>query len=240
MELLALISFDATRAWITDRGFTGGVLIVFLLLFACGVGFPMPEDIPLIISGAFLCTSPERWAIVGFACWAGIIGGDVCLYFLARRYGLEITKAPLIGKHVTRERIEYVEQLFDKYGVGVVAICRMFAGIRGAMVIAAGATRFSFWKFVIADSLAAIVSGGLFMILGWWVGSKIDDELIREFKHFFFAGAIFVAAIFIIWMIIRKRRHSDRSLHPVIAAEEKVVDKLVERSAGQPSGASDN
>ena len=42
----------------------------------------------------------------------------------------------------------------------------MFAGIRGAMVVAAGAMRFNFIKFVIADGLAALVSGGLFVWLG--------------------------------------------------------------------------
>lgn len=239
MELLALISFDAIREWITTQGFAGGVLVAFLLLFACGLGFPMPEDIPLIISGAFLCTTPKSWAIVGFACWAGIIGGDVCLYFLSRKFGLEITKAPLIGKHVTRERIEYVEKLFEKYGIMVVAVCRLFAGVRGAMVIAAGATKYNFVKFLIANSIAAIVSGGLFMLLGWWVGSKINDEVIREFKHYFTGGAIVLACGLLVWIIVQKRRHSHRSLHPVIAAEEKVVDKLVEKSH-QTTGVSEN
>jgi len=230
MMFLAFISFDRIREWITTQGFVGGTLVCFLLLFACGLGFPMPEDIPLIIAGAFLCTTPERWAIVGFACWAGIIGGDCCLYFLARRYGLEITKVPIIGKHVTIERIRYVEGLFDKYGVGVVATCRLFAGVRGAMVIAAGAIKFNFFKFVIADSLAAIVSGGLFMLLGNWVGSKIDDATIHRFKHYFTGGAVVLVCAFIIWIIIRRNRNRKLHPHPIIAVEEKVVDTLAAKS----------
>jgi membrane protein DedA with SNARE-associated domain len=236
--LLLAISFDTIRNWITTQGFEGGVLIAFLLLFACGLGLPMPEDIPLIISGAFLCTTPTRWAVVGFACWAGIIGGDCCLYFMARRYGLEITRLPLIGKHVTRERIEYVEGLFEKYGVGVVAICRLFAGVRGAMVIAAGAIKYNFIKFIIADSIAAVVSGGMFMLLGYWVGSKINDATIREFKHYFTGGAIALAAIFIAWILWKRKKNRNAHPHPIVAVEEKVVDRLASSAhdASRPQG----
>src|SRR5690349_13274385 len=163
MEIIAF-SFATIQGWIS----TGGFLVLFLLLFACGLGLPLPEDIPLIIAGALLVKSPTTWVIGGICAWTGIIGGDCVLYYLGRRFGLEITRLPFIGKHVTKERIQRVEELFNQYGVGVVAVGRLFAGIRGAMVVAAGATKFNFWKFLIADGLAAVVSGGLFMILGHW------------------------------------------------------------------------
>ena len=76
---------------------------------------------------------------------------------------------------MTREGIVKAEVLFDRWGIWVVAIGRMFAGVRGAMVVAAGATRFNFTKFVVADGLAALVSGGLFMGLGYWAGIKLGN-----------------------------------------------------------------
>src|SRR5215216_7168868 len=99
--LLALISFNKIQTWVTERGFTGGVIVIFLLLFACGLGLPLPEDIPLIIAGAFLCTDTHSWIITGTAAWCGIIGGDCVLYYMGRRYGMEITRVPFVGKHVT-------------------------------------------------------------------------------------------------------------------------------------------
>jgi len=56
-----------------------------LLLFACGLGLPLPEDIPLIVAGAVLCTSTKSWVITAIACWCGIIGGDCIIYFMGRR-----------------------------------------------------------------------------------------------------------------------------------------------------------
>ena len=73
-----------------------------------------------------------------------------------------------------------MKKLFDKYGVGVVGIGRLFAGIRGAMVICAGTIRFNFVTFIIADGLAAVVSGGLFMLLGHWLAGELSREADRS------------------------------------------------------------
>jgi membrane protein DedA with SNARE-associated domain len=220
MEFLIGFSFDQIQGWIQ----AGGYVMLFGLLFACGLGLPMPEDIPLIIAGALIAKNQMTWAIAGTCAWCGIIGGDCVLYYMARRYGMNITKAPLIGKHVTRERIEWVEGMFEKYGVGVVAVCRLFAGVRGAMVIAAGAIKFNFIKFVIADGIAALISGGLFMLFGWWVGSKLTPELIKEFKHWFLIGGILLVIGLVAW-IVWKRRHPGAT--PVFNVEQKVVERVV-------------
>jgi membrane protein DedA with SNARE-associated domain len=229
--------FTTVQHWVTTRGFTGGVIIVFMLLCLCGLGLPLPEDIPLIISGAFLCTDTRTWIITGIACWLGILCGDTILYMMGRRYGLEITRVPYIGKHVTRERIRYVESLFEKYGVGVVGIGRLFAGIRGAVVICAGAIRFNYVKFIIVDGLAAIVSGGLFMLLGHWIGEQLNDPVaqhkIHEFKEVFLAGGMVVALGFVLFILWRRRHRQavegveEKLVTRVAAVEKKVTDTLV-------------
>jgi membrane protein DedA with SNARE-associated domain len=246
--LLALISFSKIQNWVTERGYTGGVIIVFLLLFACGMGMPLPEDIPLIIAGAFLCTDTKSWIITGTACWCGIIGGDCVIYMMGRKYGMEISRVPLIGKHLTRERVERVEKLFADYGVGVVGVGRLFAGIRGAVVFVAGAIKFNFWKFLIVEGLAAVISGGHFMLLGHWIGEKLNDPVaqkkIHEFKEIVFFTAGFIACgvfVFVIW-----RRRNVEKLHDVeekvatkvIAAERAVAEKIVQ-VVKKPSGDGD-
>jgi membrane protein DedA with SNARE-associated domain len=223
MELLAFFSIDAVQHWITPQGWWGGAFLSFALLFACGLGFPMPEDIPLIITGAFLCQGEylpmwQEWLIVGSLNWAGIIGGDVCLYWLARRYGRNITRVPIIGKHVTLERMDKVRGWFDRYGMGVVAVGRLFAGIRGIMVVTAGTIRFNFAKFLIADGAAAIVSGGLFMLLGHYVGKTLDDHVLERFKHWFIAGAIVLAVLLIAYILWRRKTH------------KRVADAVVDRA----------
>ncbi len=183
----------------------GGYFLLFGLLFSCGLGLPLPEDIPLLLAGFAVAQGKMNIVVAGALAWSGIIGGDIVLYHFGKKYGLHITKIPFIGKHVTEKRIARAEHLFERYGVWVVAVGRLFAGIRGAMVVAAGATRFNFMKFLIADGLAALVSGGMFIALGWWGGKSIGDpakvaEKIAPYKHWISLGILLVAVLVILWI----------------------------------------
>ena len=75
-----------------------------------------------------------------------------------------------------------------------------------------------------AGVLGAIVSGGLFLILGHWLGGKLMEpetqKKIHEFKEWFAAGAVVVGIGLVVWIIWRKR-NSQR----IIAAEVKIVEK---------------
>lgn len=201
---------------------SGGYLVLFGLLFSCGVGVPIPEDVPLLVAGALVGSGHMHLAAAAIVAWCGIIGGDCVLYYLGRRYGLNITKLPLIGKHVTKERIFKAERLFDHYGVWVVAVGRLFAGIRGAMVIAAGTIKYHFAKFVIADGLAAVVSGGLFLLLGRAFGKNLTmvAEEIHKYGGWIFAGVAVLLSVFIVTKIIgARKRHIERQaeIHEEIA-----------------------
>ena len=81
----------------------------------------------------------------------------------------------------------------------------------------------NFLKFVIADGLAALVSGGLFVALGVWFGNNLDT--VKAKMHEFKVGlAIFgvVAAIALVAYIIwRKKTHKT----PTQAVLDKAIEK---------------
>jgi membrane protein DedA with SNARE-associated domain len=192
-----------------------GYGVLFGLLLSCGLGVPLPEDIPLVVAGYFIGNGQMHPAIAGLCAWFGIIGGDCLLYGIGRRYGLEITKVPLIGRHISRERIDRAHVLFEKYGIWVVAVGRLFAGIRGAMVVTAGTIRFKFSHFILADGLAAVVSGGLFMFLGYkvrvWFGSLEHIEiLIKHSERRVLLGLIVAVTLFSLWKWWKNKRKQAR------------------------------
>jgi membrane protein DedA with SNARE-associated domain len=208
MPFLSLVSPERVEAWVA----WGGPLVIFVLLFACGLGLPLPEDIPLLIGGYFVGQGKMHLAVVGVLAWVGIIGGDCVLYWLSRRYGMNVTRLPLIRHHVTEKRILWAEQKFERHGIWVVAVCRMFAGIRGAMVVAAGAIRFNFLKFLIADGLAALVSGGLFVYLGYLAGKHLGSvadlrKRIKHYEHYVLIGFIVIVAVLVAYFVWRHRRN---------------------------------
>src|SRR5882724_4242629 len=157
---LTLLFLEFFEQWVRARIEAGSYIVLFGLLFACGLGLPLPEDIPLLIAGAMVATGKMKLAIACVCAWCGIVGGDVVLYNLGKKFGLEARRIPGVGRHLNEKRIQQVHGMFERWGVWVVAVGRMFAGIRGAMVFVAGSTRFTFWKFLLADGIAALFSGG--------------------------------------------------------------------------------
>src|SRR5437588_7629979 len=77
--------------------YAGGYFVLFGLLFACGLGLPLPEDIPLLVAGAMVATGRMHLALAAVCAWCGIIGGDIVLYHLGKKFGLEVTRIPVIG-----------------------------------------------------------------------------------------------------------------------------------------------
>ena len=197
-------SVDALKLVERWMGTDWGYGVLFGLLLSCGLGVPLPEDIPLLLAGYFVANGQMNLFIAAICAWCGIIGGDCILYGLGRLLGLEITKVPVIGTHISKQRLEKVHVLFEKYGVWVVAIGRLFAGIRGAMVVTAGAIRFTFWHFIVADGLAAIMSGGMFMALGY-MGRKRFGSLehikrkVEESQREVLAVLVVALLFFALW-----------------------------------------
>lgn len=206
----------------------GGYYVLFSLLFACGLGLPLPEDIPLLISGMFIAQGHMNLLIAAIVAWCGIIGGDCVLYHIGKKLGVNASRVPLLGRHVTRARIERAEALFAKWGIWVVAVGRLFAGIRGAMVVAAGATRFNFVKFVIADGLAALVSGGLFIglgyLVGYWGGSlEHMRHMVHRYDRRILAILIVAGVLAAVYFWWRHKRHK--------AIADVAMEKAVKKAA---------
>ena len=207
---------EHVQAWMERYGY----FALFGVLFSCGLGFPLPEDVPLLIAGAFVSTGRMNLALAAIAAWCGIIGGDIVLYHLGKSFGLEVKRIPVIGRHLNEQRIMQVHGMFEKWGVWVVAVGRMFAGIRGTMVIVAGTIRFTFWKFLIADGLAAVVSGGLFLALGYIFGRRMEwlKEHVERGKKWSMLVVLVVAVIAALWIYLHRREKRDEKRGKVEAA----------------------
>src|SRR4051812_8429816 len=225
MDLLAMIHLERV-AELMDIGIAG-YFVLFGLLFSCGLGMPLPEDIPLLVSGMLVGQHRMHVWAVAICAWCGIIGGDCVLYYMGHRFGLNITKVPFIGKHISKERILQAEHLFEKYGIWVVAVGRLFAGIRGAMVVAAGTIRFNFIKFIIADGLAALVSGGLFVWLGIKFGENLNyiERQITRYSRLVFILVALAVIGFVMSIWLRKRRHTRSAAELAADAIEQVAEE---------------
>lgn len=203
--------------------FTYFALIGVLLL--AGMGVPIPEDIPLIISG-WLC-NPEHSPIVVNALegaatptvpnlylmiaagMVGVLAGDSIVFSIGRR-GIDTNN--FVARHLRKvmhsKRREKVERHFARHGNLTVFAGRFMPGFRSIVFAFAGLSRMSYFRFLLIDGLAALVSVPFFVWLGFHFAEDINRvfKAIERVKEFLLPIIVVVAAGAVLLYMVRRRR----------------------------------
>jgi membrane protein DedA with SNARE-associated domain len=158
----------------------------------------------------------------------GKLSGDFCLYRIGYKLGPRASESKHFGKLLRRDRVERVQRFFDKYGMGTILMVRFLPGLRAPTYLIAGITRFSGWKFVIADGIAALVSAPLLTWLGYRYGEGVLDR-IEHSGRWAVIGFVALVAIAVGVKLLMRRRARSR------AKAEATVDGRVEGPALPPA-----
>ena len=180
------------------------VYFLFFLLISCGLGLPIPEDIPLIALGYIWHledTSAFKAFLAGFA---GVLIGDVALYFIGQKFGPELFKHKILLKIFDPSRINRTKARFRKYGLWVVFFGRFVAGVRAVVFFTSGATRIPFRKYILVDFLATLISVPVWIGLGSYFGDEIDDllHIVKSSKEVAFWAVIGLISLYVLIKII--------------------------------------
>jgi membrane protein DedA with SNARE-associated domain len=189
------------------------LLGVFVLLLACGMGMPMPEDIILVTAGyvSYMYPSSVNIYYLLFISMAGVLLGDSVIFHFGRRFGPRVMKLPVLRGILTPARLEKMEGYFQSYGDRIIFMGRFMAGVRAPLFMTAGVLGHPYGKFILYDGLAATISVPLLVLMANHFGEEIDQlkhMLIRTQKALF----IIIPAVVIIWLVFRKfavRREAD-------------------------------
>ena len=174
--------------YLIDFFSTYGYFAVFIVLIACGMGMPVPEDVTLIAGGVICALSkstshhlhPEIMFLTAFT---GVIIGDGTMFFMGRRLGSKVTRLPGVRRIITEKVYGEIQAKVLKYGDKILFVARFLPGIRAPIYIMAGVShRVSYLKFVIMDGLAAIISVPLLVYLGYFFANDLD-VILNYVKH---------------------------------------------------------
>ncbi|MFH1747457.1 MAG: DedA family protein [Planctomycetota bacterium] len=149
-------------------------VLLGILVFA-SLGLPIPEDFPLIAAGVLLKTHPglaSWWGTIAVA-MLGIMTGDLVLYRLGRMWGMDVVNHRFVRRLITPVRLQRTIDKFHKYGTWFCFFGRFFMGVRAVMCMTAGATRFPYWRFFLADFSGALLSVPFFVFLGYWFAGML-------------------------------------------------------------------
>lgn len=182
------------------------------VLFLCGLGLPLPEEVPILTSAILSQTGHLKpWWALG-ACMFGVMAGDSIMYYLGRRWGNHVLEHRLSRKLLTVERQRAIQAYFAKYGAGIIFGARFLPGIRAALFLSAGTMNVTFWTFLAMDGAAALLSVPASFWLAYLFTDKLQDLLnLREHVHLWAIG--FLALGLLLWLVLHRfweKRHPPR------------------------------
>jgi len=190
-----------------------GYVGVFSLLVACGLGVPLPEDIALIGGGILAGIGPPRgvgsvWLMmcVGLC---GILVGDSIIFKAGKDHGDALLDTRL-GRHIPRDRVAKVRELFAKHGSKFIMVARFLPGVRAVTYFVAGSSKVPYYVFALYDGLAALLSAPVWVYLGFWMYRHHAMRRAQAIAHRFQLTLISIMAVGVlvglVVFLVRRRK----------------------------------
>jgi len=180
---------------------------ILAVLFACGLGLPIPEDITLFAAG-FLAYK-GRITLFG-ALIVGLLGvlvGDTFMYLIGRNFGRRVFGWPMFRRMFTPDRIRLAEEKIHNNARIICFTSRFAPGLRAPVYITSGILRVPFTTFILMDGLAALISVPVWVLLAYYLGDKVE-MLLGIAKNAKIGFAILLLLLIVAYIVrkVRKRR----------------------------------
>lgn len=154
-----------------------GYLGIFLTLIASGLGFPIPEELPVVTAGVLVGhdESTLKWYIMLPVVMAGVVISDAFLYGMGRLWGTRILNLKWVQRRLlTPEKRSEIEKNLHDRGIAVLLGARLLPGIRTPIFLLAGMMRVPLGRFMLADALYAIPGVNLL----FWLAYFLTDQAL--------------------------------------------------------------
>jgi membrane protein DedA with SNARE-associated domain len=203
---------------------TWGTPGIFVGILLTGLGFPMPEELPIVLGGALVAGHHAEWWIMLPTCIVAVVIGDSFLYWIGLLWGSKLVERPFIRKHLlTPERMQKITQNFHDYGIRILLFARLTPGLRAPIFLTAGITKLPLARFIFADGIYAIPGVSILFGLGYAFTDQIVELIQNEagkVKAIIFLILLAVVGGYIAYRFLRK---------PVLTGNPEEMPKFMER-----------
>src|SRR6516165_6519533 len=185
-----------------------GLWVILLLVLLEDFGIPVPGETILIAGSVYAGAGRLNVVAVGVIAFFAAVLGDNIGFAIGHFGGRAL--ALRWGKYVflTEERLAKAEYFFDHHGARIIVVARFIEGLRQANGIIAGISGMHWRRFVVFNALGAALWVGTWVTLGYVAGNHIGTiyHYITQYSYYVLIAAAVLAATFIIWHVVRRRR----------------------------------
>ena len=186
-------------------------LMSFALLILAGLGFPISEDIVMIVSGAMAATLTLKYTVViAIACFCGAYFGDVASHCIGKFFlGKAIIKEDnhrFIKKLIPIEKLNKAEKYFAAHGKKTLFFGRFIPfGARNILFITSGLLKMRLKTFMIIDSIALLTCMSITFSLGYIFSSnfRILFSYVDKYKVFILYVVIGIISFILLKKLIK-------------------------------------
>ncbi|WP_431952541.1 DedA family protein [Actinacidiphila sp. bgisy167] len=173
-----------------------GYLAVALLVLLDNGGIPVPGQTVLVVAAAYSGTGRMDIAGVVALAVAAAVAGDCLGYLIGRSGGRALVHR--WGRYVllTPERFARGEEFFARRGELVVLFARFVDGLRQTNGIIAGTAGMGWWRFLLFNTLGAVLWVGVWAGLAFAAGTRIGTlyAWLARFQLYALIAVVLVAA----------------------------------------------
>ncbi len=168
---------------------------IFVVLFVAGLGVPIPEELPIITAAVLAHQELARWWIALPVCIAGVLSGDVVLYWSGRHWGERLLNWRVARLVLNAERETRLKAAYRRHAIKTVFTARHVMGLRAAAFLTAGIARVPFGKFLAVDSLAALLSVPVGFGLAYFFTDQLEQVMADVHRVQRWLGLLAVLAV---------------------------------------------
>jgi len=197
--------------------FLGGYVYLglWLIVFAetgLAVGFFLPGDSMLVVSGLFAAANKLNVWLVMLAFFLGSVIGDSTGYWTGRWMG-----KTLFNREDSRifkpSRVEKAHAFFEKYGVKTVILARFVPIVRTFAPLVVGAAEMPYSRFLPFSILGGLLWITTMVLAGFFLGSVIENAFNIKLEDHIEKVVIVVVAISLLPPLIEFLRHKYGKMH---------------------------
>jgi membrane protein DedA with SNARE-associated domain len=198
---------------------------LFLVLLAAGLGLPLPEDIPLVAAGWLVHHGGAHLYGMIAVGLVGVLVGDTILFTAGRRYGMHLVEHRWLRWVAKPWLVERARARYQAHGAKIMFAARFMPGLRSALFLIAGTFRIPYWKFLLIDGSAALISVPTWILLSYKFSGDVEALLRKaRFTSYMVAAVVIVAVVaWILWEYyhnLRKREVAQAELQSLLNAAE--------------------
>jgi len=183
-----------------------GLWFVVFAETGLAVGFFLPGDSLLVVSGLFAAAGKLNVAFVLLAFFLGSVLGDSTGYWTGRFMG-----KTLFNRESSRlfkpSRVEKAHAFFEKYGVKTVILARFVPIVRTFAPLVVGAAEMSYAKFLAFSVIGGLLWISSMVLAGYFLGGVIERALNIRLEDHIEKVVIVVVAISLLPPLIEYLRH---------------------------------